>query len=192
MPTSAPPGDLVTHGWSAVMMACAMSGFALSAHAFEPPRLSIENAMNIGRVAFIGRVQSLKDVRQRPSHRLARAHLVVLKCLYGKSCRDRSKILMNFTADTFAEGALGVDFSVGREYLVVLKHAKPGTLTFGSQWPDNMDIAYTLKTPLGAFGTVDQPGADLAVENIWGGRVEAVGLRQLEEWAARRVKELPR
>ena len=83
-----------------------------SAHAYEPPRVLVADALRAGRIAFVGRVVQLQELSTSSEHEaLGLARLVVTQCLYGTSCNERM-IEMEYTLDTDQDRKFGVDSSV--------------------------------------------------------------------------------
>lgn len=186
MRTCSPASD-VTRPWLVVSLCATL---AAPAAALEPPRPSVEEALSTSRLAFIARVQRLQEVQRLPTTTAARATLTVLKCLVGQSCQRVSTLQMDYTPETLGERALGVNFQLGREYLLVFKDSKAHPLDFGSDWSRRMDVAFVLKTPLQPLKALGPASDTVSFENIWGGPVQAVEGTQLDAWAARRRLEL--
>lgn len=173
------------------VLATACLATALAA-AVEPPRPTVQGALGAGRLAFVGRVQRLQEIDRQATHSVATATFVVLKCLYGQACRHRSTLQVRFTPETLRDGALGVNFVLGSEYLVLFKRPEATPLAFGSEWPDRMDVAFVLKTPLQPLGALEPAGDSLTFQNVWGGEPQAVERTALESWSATRAGELGR
>jgi hypothetical protein len=175
--------------FSILIAACAVSALAA---AIEPPRPTVKDALGANGLAFVGRVQSLQEVERQPTHSVATATFVLLKCLYGRACRDRSTLQVRFTPETLRDGALGVNFTLGSEYLMLFKRPGGMPLAFDTEWPDKMDVAFVLKTPLQPLSALDPAGDSITFENVWGGPPQAVERTMLEDWSARRAEELGR
>ena len=152
----------------------------MPASAFEPPRPSVEDALKAGRLAFVARVQALREIERRPTYTVARATLVVLKCVHGSACQRQATLRMTFTPETLRDGAMGVNFRLGSEYLLVFKNPSDKALVFGSEWPRNMDVAFVLKTPLRPLAALEPAPDAIAVENVWGGPVQTIDRSLLE------------
>lgn len=163
---------------------------ATAARAFEPPRISVATSLQSGETAFIVRVTGLDEVDRKAFETIAVARTSVVLCLYGKSCTARWKPIIRFTLDTTKERALGVNLSLGREYLFVLKKmARGARLTFGSDWSKPIDAAYLLRTPLKPLYGADEV-VDIEFENVWGGGRERIAKAVLMKLAAARSAEL--
>lgn len=134
----------------------------------------------------------LQEIERRPTYTVARATLIVLKCLYGQACRRNPTLQMSFTPETLREGALGVDFLLGREYLLLFKQPSAKALVFGTDWSRNMDIAFVLKTPLQPLSALEPASDTLTFENAWGGPPQRLDRVALEAWAAQRSRDLAR
>jgi len=158
-----------------------------SANGYEPPHVSVADAVRTGRMAFVGRVVQLAELSRSPEHEaVGLARFIVTRCLYGQSCNDKA-IEMEFTLDTQQDRKLGVDFMLGENYLVVLKKDSQSRPRFGSDWADTMDIAFRLIQPLEMS---DQP---VSLVNVYfRNLVERVPGKAVLLWAKQRRKVLSR
>jgi hypothetical protein len=156
-------------------------------YAFEAPRTPLSDALRAGRIAFVGRVVQLQEVSRSSEHEAsALARFVVARCLYGRSCNEKT-IEMEYTLDTQQDRRLGVDFMLGENYLVIIKKEGQGRLRFGSDWADSMDIAYRLIQPL---ETSDRP---ISFVNVWRRNlIERLPAREVLRWASQRRQALSR
>lgn len=160
--------------------------------AVEPPRPTVQDALGANRLAFVGRVQRLQEVERRSNHTVATATFVVLKCLYGRACRGRSTLEVRFMPETLQDGALGVNFVLGSEYLLLFKRPVGTPLAFDTKWPDKMNVAFVLQTPLRPLSALEPVGDSLTLQNVWGGPPQTVDRTALETWSATRASELGR
>src|SRR5882724_12049851 len=68
-----------------------------SANGYEPPHVSVADAVRTGRMAFVGRVVQLAELSRSSEHEaVGLARFIVARCLYGQSCNDKA-IEMEFT-----------------------------------------------------------------------------------------------
>jgi hypothetical protein len=159
----------------------------LSAHGYEPPNVSVADALRTGRVAFVGRLIQLSELSRSSEHEaLGLARFTVTRCLYGRSCNEKV-MEMEYTLETQQDRKLGVDFMLGENYLVVLKKDPQSRPRFGSDWADSMDIAFRLIQPL------ERSDRPVSFVNVWLRKlVQRVPGKDVLLWADRRKEALSR
>jgi len=156
---------------------------SVGAFAYEPPHTQADVALRSGRVAFVGKVLALKltDRRAPVNTMTALAKLQVQRCLYGHECVP--KVLdLSYVVDTEEDLGLGIDFSLGAEYLFVLLHGGNGELRFGGNWKTGIDLAYRLRSPLA------DAAPDLELSNAWwpSERFQRISRKVIEQLVAER------
>jgi hypothetical protein len=87
--------------------------------AYIPPMMSPEEAIKGGRVAFVGRVVRLEEIKRGGSI-TAEARLEVLECYYGIDCGEAKYVNMQYICETVVHAMNSVPLHISDKYLIVL------------------------------------------------------------------------
>jgi hypothetical protein len=115
------------------------------AFAYDLPKITAEEAIRNGKVAFVARVVKLEEIRRQDDQTVVEAKLEVINCHYGIDCKKNKFIRMRYVSETVIDGAFPVDFEVSSELLVILNHPilQP-QVTFASNYKDGFDFAFVI------------------------------------------------
>ena len=124
--------------------------FGAASHAYEPVTPSVEEAIEKGEVAFIGRALSINEISYSNGVSKAETHFLVIVPLYGPGVEKGKLIkIKHFSRGYigYPKPAFSIQFLVSEEYLIVLnikQRVKGGSYLFDSTTSKNADIAYSV------------------------------------------------
>jgi hypothetical protein len=113
--------------------------------AYDLPKITVEEAIRNGKVAFVARVVRLEEFKRQDAQTFVEAKLEIIDCYYGLDCKKNKFIQMRYVSETVIHGAFPVDFQVSSELLVILNHPiSPPQATFTSSYKDGFDFAFVI------------------------------------------------
>ncbi len=120
--------------------------FSAVVSAYEPPSTPPLEAIERGRVAFVGRVVDISETAHSAHKSTASVTLQVSKVLYGLNLDSGNRVTLDCHTRWFlGEPGFGFDVRISDTLLVVLNAEHSGSnseLRFQSWYDDGIDLAY--------------------------------------------------
>ena len=122
--------------------------FQSFAFGYEPPFTSPKEALQKGKIAFIGRITEIKEITHRSNISTAIARIRVLKSLYGLKNPRKDDIYLKFSSRYFIpipDHGFPAEFLISETYLIVInREAEKDSkqLLFNPRFDNKIDLAY--------------------------------------------------
>ena len=159
--------------------------------AYDPPFISVKEALENGQVAFAGRIIRIDEAQREAAQIIGEAHIQVHNCYYGLDCEAVEIVKMRYIIDTVAERSFPVQFNVSDEVLIVLK--KPSSSAgyfFNSDLESGLDVAFII---VDTFPENIKKGSKIRLINIYRTKLTYHEEKQdINKWAKERAIRLNR
>ena len=96
--------------------------FCANSFAFDVVYTPFDKALNVGKVIFIGFVDSTFVVNKATGAINARANILVEECLLGESCKKGNAIAVDYLTQTSVGTTLPVKLIVGEQVIIILQN----------------------------------------------------------------------
>ena len=165
-----------------IVLACLALSGAAPAWAWEYPSVSLQSALETGRMAFRGRIDSLVQSKREFTHTKARARVRVSECLYGP-CSDARVVEIEYWVQSIAEPVdecfgFPTEFPLGGDVIFVfgkeVRTDRP--MHFGTCHSEGSTLAYVWSDSPDGWPSEH---SDDNHHSVWGGRQPPMTLAQL-------------
>lgn len=149
-------------------------------YAFDIARLSIDDAIDSGKYAFAGFVNSASVVSREKGAVKAKANIMIERCFVGNGCQEGNVFSLEYFAEIAVDPVLSARFSVGDQILVILKgDMKKTPYFFDSDFNGGTDNIYVCNAF--PYSILDKHSTFKCIDSITGEKTKDLDINYITE-----------